>query len=71
MTSGLYCFHHGLLECGFSKEAVLEVQYSEHGMQGKDYVSLDVGEKFIFEVINPLLNFAKGIEKFPIEIFEY
>ena len=37
---------------GFSKEAIAEVEYSEQGMQGDDYVSLDVyGETFIDEFL--------------------
>ena len=32
---------------GFSRAAVLDIGYSEQGMQGRDYVSLDVGGKFI------------------------
>jgi hypothetical protein len=37
---------------GFSKEAIAEVEYSEQGMQGEDYVSLDVyGESFISEFL--------------------
>lgn len=36
-----------LQELGFSRAAVLDVSYSEQGMQGRDYVSLDVGGKFI------------------------
>jgi hypothetical protein len=34
---------------GFSAAATLEVCYSEQGMQGVNYVSLDVGKKFIQE----------------------
>lgn len=41
------------LEClqtiGFSTDAILHVSYSEQGMQGRDYVSLDVQEDFITE----------------------
>jgi hypothetical protein len=33
-----------LAECGFD---ATDVTYSEQGMQGDDYVSLDVGEKFL------------------------
>lgn len=38
-----------LLAFGFSKKAVKEVNYSEQGMQGRNYVSLDVGEHFCKE----------------------
>ena len=31
---------------GFSVEAVESIEYSEQGMQGDDYVSLDVGDVF-------------------------
>lgn len=36
-------------EFGFSPDAILDVSYSEQGMQGDDYVSMDVGEQFITE----------------------
>ena len=38
---------NALLRAGFSKAAVAEVEYSEQGMQGNNYVSFDVGAKFI------------------------
>lgn len=34
---------------GFSKKAVNEVDYSEQGMQGNDYVSLDIDKRFLKE----------------------
>jgi hypothetical protein len=34
---------------GFSTDAVLHVSFSEQGMQGRDYVSMDVFEDFIQE----------------------
>ena len=34
---------------GFSQKAVDDICYSEQGMQGDDYVSLDVGSTFINE----------------------
>ena len=45
---------HTFLTCmektfGFSPDAILDVSYTEQGMQGVDYVSLDVGEQFITE----------------------
>ena len=45
---------HTFLTCmekhfGFSPDAVLDVSYSEQGMQGDNYVSMDVGEQFIIE----------------------
>jgi hypothetical protein len=36
-----------LREDGFSEEAVLALDYSEQGMQGDDYVSLDTKRDFI------------------------
>lgn len=36
-----------LINEGFSKEAVMALDYSEQGMQGEDYVSLDAGEEFL------------------------
>ena len=35
---------------GFSPIAVADIDYSEAGMQGADYVSMDVGEDFLREV---------------------
>ena len=45
---------HSFLTCmenelGFSPEAILDVCFSEQGMQGYDYVSMDVGPQFIAE----------------------
>ena len=45
---------HSFLACmenvlGFSPEAILDVSYSEQGMQGDNYVSMDVGPQFITE----------------------
>lgn len=42
-------FRTYLRTLGFSKAAVQDVDYSEQGMQGSNYVSLDVGEKFLTE----------------------
>lgn len=36
---------------GFSQAAAQDVDYSEQGMQGDDYVSLDVGAKFLAEFL--------------------
>lgn len=47
-------FRNGLLEYGFPKEAVEDINYSEQGMQGKDFVSMDVGKIFLRNYI--LLN---------------
>ena len=40
-----------LVEMGFSKKAVKDINYSEQGMQGHDYVSLDAGWDFASEYI--------------------
>jgi hypothetical protein len=45
-----------LAECGFD---ATDVEYSEQGMQGDNYVSLDVEEKFLkswFNVVDKALN---------------
>jgi hypothetical protein len=44
-------FRKLLISYGFSKEAVKEenLSYSEMGMQGVDYVSLDIGKEFLLE----------------------
>ena len=53
---------HTFLTCmekhfGFSPDAILDVSYSEQGMQGDNYVSMDVGDQFIMEC-NALYRFA-------------
>lgn len=35
---------------GFTRNAVNDISYSEQGMQGDDFVSMDVGEEFMREV---------------------
>jgi len=42
-------FRKGLIKLGFSKKAAEDVDYSEQGMQGNDYVSMDVGGRFLKE----------------------
>ena len=42
---------------GFSPVAVDDIDYSEAGMQGADYVSMDVGEDFLREV-EPMYRFV-------------
>lgn len=39
-------FKEGLRETGFSILACRDVHYSEQGMQGRNYVSMDIGPKF-------------------------
>lgn len=53
---------HSFLTCmenhfGFSPDAILDVSYSEQGMQGENYVSMDVGQQFILEC-NALYRFT-------------
>lgn len=36
-------------EFGFSPDAILDVSYTEQGMQGVDFVSMDVGQQFLLE----------------------
>ncbi len=35
---------------GFTRNAVNDISYSEQGMQGTDYVSMDVGKDFLSEL---------------------
>jgi len=42
-------FRNGLVAAGFSRAAADDVDYSEQGMQGDNYVSMDVEETFIRE----------------------
>lgn len=58
-------FRAALMTAGFSEAAVNDVEYSEQGMQGVHYVSLDIGRAFIAEV-EPFLRFAAG--KAPLDI---
>lgn len=53
---------HSFLTCmenefGFSPDAILDVSYTEQGMQGDNYVSMDVGEQFLLEC-NALYRFT-------------
>ena len=43
--------HELLVAQGFTAEAAADVSYSEQGMQGKRYVSCDVGERFVSEYL--------------------
>jgi hypothetical protein len=47
-------FRAGLISHGFSEKEVKYIDYTEQGMQGKNYISLDVGSEFIFAVRNEL-----------------
>mgnify|MGYP003350631055 CR=1 FL=1 len=42
-------FRQQLVKLGFSKKAAKDVSYSEQGMQGDNYVSLDAGTAFMKE----------------------
>lgn len=42
-------FRGKLLGLGYSKKAVTDINYSEQGMQGDDYVSMDCGTLFMAE----------------------
>ena len=44
-------FRSELKRVGFSAPAIKSVNYSEQGMQGDNYVSLDVGDKFVREFV--------------------
>ena len=48
-----------LMKKGFSQLAVESIDYSEQGMQGDDYVSMDVGDPFIIEC-DKFYNFVEG-----------
>lgn len=48
-TAWIQFFKDQLLSIGFSKESLDKVDYSEQGMQGSDYVSMDVGDDFVRE----------------------
>ena len=45
-----------LKQSGFSNKAVNDVNYSEQGMQGNSYVSMDIGKHFLSEC-SDLINF--------------
>lgn len=47
---------------GFTKVATDDVDYSEQGMQGQEYVSMDIGVKFLREC-SVLYRFFKGQEQ--------
>ena len=43
------CFKENLVRMGFSEAAINKLEYSEQGMQGDNYVSMDVGDQFVRE----------------------
>jgi hypothetical protein len=52
-------FQNLLVRSGFSHRAAEGVYYSEQGMQGHDYVSLDIADTFFIEC-DKLMNFVRG-----------
>lgn len=68
-TDGLWLeeFRALLRKLGFSERATEAVEYSEQGMQGVDYVSMDVGDPFIVEC-DKFLNFVEGGKPLKVEI---
>lgn len=48
----LTCFRSALVEMGFSVKASRDVDYTEQGMQGQDYVSLEAGKPFTNELFS-------------------
>ncbi len=52
-------FRKLLMKKGFSQLAVESIEYSEQGMQGRDYVSMDIGDPFIIEC-DKFINFVEG-----------
>ena len=56
-------FRNGLVALGFSREAADNVEYSEQGMQGSDFVSMDVGKKFLDEWETIRKSTRKGTKK--------
>ena len=46
---------------GFSVQALANISYTEQGMQGDNYVSMDVGQDFLLEC-TPLYRFAVNKE---------
>ena len=40
-----------------------DVSYSEQGMQGKNYVSLDVGERFLTSYFKPLDDYHRWVKR--------
>ena len=47
-------FRQGLVNLGFSKASVKECDYSESGMQGDNYISLDASLKFAKEFFSKM-----------------
>jgi hypothetical protein len=58
-TDGIWLneFRALMRSLGFTRTAVNDITYSEQGMQGDNYVSMDVGEDFMREV-EPMYRFT-------------
>jgi hypothetical protein len=58
-TDGIWLdeFRALMRSLGFTRAAVNDITYSEQGMQGFNYVSMDVGEDFLREV-EPMYRFT-------------
>ena len=56
-------FRNGLVALGFSREAADDVDYSEQGMQGDNFVSMDIGKKFLDEWDTIRKSTRKGTKK--------
>jgi len=52
-----------LVSVGFTQQAADSIGYSEQGMQGDDYVSLDIGQPFLREC-DSFVNFATNQIKY-------
>jgi len=65
-TDGIWLneFRALMRSLGFTRNAVNDISYSEQGMQGDDFVSMDVGEDFLREV-EPMYRWT--INKEPID----
>jgi len=57
-------FKKYLEQLHFTKEAIADVTYSEQGMQGEDYVSMDVGSMFIQDC-DKFIRFSRGADPLP------
>jgi hypothetical protein len=53
----IHSFRQCMKTLGFSDAAVKDINYSEQGMQGETFVSMDVGQKFLAEC-SPLYRFT-------------
>lgn len=60
-------FRSFLRSMNFTDRAVESIDYSELGMQGTDYVSMDIADPFIIEC-DKLTNFVYGNESKKIEV---